>query len=60
MIQGDPSGYGYWWQTTAMVALSVLAVGYVTENKRHLLKKWIERRLLRFETFVHQNYGLSR
>ena len=60
VIHGDPSGHVYWWTTTGMVAASVLAIGYITENKRHLLKKWIERHLLGFEIFVQQRYGLSR
>ena len=59
VIHGDPSGHAYWWTTTGMVAASVFAIGYITENKRHLLKKWIERRLLRLEIFVQQRYGLS-
>lgn len=57
VIQGDPWGYAYWWQTTAMVALSVLAVGYVTENKRHLLKRWLERLLLPVNTILRQRHA---
>jgi peptidoglycan/LPS O-acetylase OafA/YrhL len=60
VIQGDPSGYAYWWQTTAMVALSVLAVGYVTENKRHLLKRWLERLLLPVNAFLLKRHASPR
>jgi len=60
VIHGDPSGYGYWWQTTAMVALSVLAVGYVTENKRHLLKKWLEQMLVRLNATLLQRHASPR
>ncbi len=60
VIHGNPSGHAYWWATTAMVAASVFAIGYITENKRHLLKKWIEQHLLRVEIFVHQRYVLTR
>ena len=47
VIHGDPAGHGYWWAVTAMVALSVAAIGYVTESKRHLLKRWLERQFSR-------------
>lgn len=42
VIRGDPQGYGYWLSTTAMVLLSVMAIGHFTENKRHELRKWLE------------------
>lgn len=45
VIQGDPQGYGYWLSTTALVLLSVMAIGYFTENKRHSLRKWLEIKL---------------
>jgi peptidoglycan/LPS O-acetylase OafA/YrhL len=45
VLPGDPSGSTYWWRTTALVALSVLAAGHVTENRRHGLKRWIAGRL---------------
>lgn len=51
VIRGDPDGYLYWWMTTAMVALSVAVVGYVTENKRYLLKRWLEKALVRREQY---------
>lgn len=45
VIRGDPKGYGYWLLTTTMVALSVGLIGYFTESKRHLIKRWLEQRL---------------
>lgn len=59
VIRGDASGYVFWWLTTGMVAASVLAVGYVTENKRHVLKKWLERHLLLIQNKVQQRHALS-
>jgi peptidoglycan/LPS O-acetylase OafA/YrhL len=47
VIQGDPSNRWFWGQTTIAVALSVLAVGYFTEHKRHHLTAWIRERLQR-------------
>ena len=52
VIRGNPDGYLYWWMTTGMVALSVASIGYVTENKRHLFKRWLEARLARCEQFI--------
>ncbi len=48
VIRGDPDGYGYWLWTTAMVALTVGVVGYFTESKRHLVKRWLEHRFEKF------------
>ncbi|MGQ5522093.1 acyltransferase family protein [Chitinimonas sp. PSY-7] len=45
VLRGDPSGYGYWAATTVLLVLSVLAVGYFTENKRHALRIWLEAQL---------------
>jgi peptidoglycan/LPS O-acetylase OafA/YrhL len=47
VIRGDPSGYSYWCITTAMVVISVFAVGLLTETKRHLLKGWLERQFVK-------------
>ena len=49
VIRGDPKGHGYWLLTTVMVALSVGLVGYFTESKRHLLKRWLEQRFEKFQ-----------
>ena len=49
VIRGDPKGYGYWLLTTVMVALSVGLVGYFTESKRHLLKRWLEHIFEKFQ-----------
>lgn len=45
VLRGDPSGLGYWLTTTALVAISVGIIGYFTENKRHELRKAIEKLL---------------
>ncbi len=50
VIRGDPKGYSYWLLTTAMVALSVGVVGYFTESKRHLVKRWLERQFEKFQS----------
>jgi peptidoglycan/LPS O-acetylase OafA/YrhL len=50
VLRGDPKGHGYWLLTTAMVALSVGVVGYFTESKRHLVKRWLERQFEKFQT----------
>jgi peptidoglycan/LPS O-acetylase OafA/YrhL len=42
-IAGDPQGYVFWWLTTAAVAVSVVAIGWVTESKRGLLRATILR-----------------
>ena len=52
VIRGDPGGYLYWWEITAMVAISVVIVGYFTESKRHLLKQWLEQRFEKYGTLV--------
>lgn len=56
VIRGDPSNYGFWWATTGMVAASVLAIGLVTENRRYLLKRWLERQLLQLQCKVPYRY----
>jgi len=45
VLRGDPRGYANWWAVTALMALSVAAVGAVTENRRHGLTLWIRLRL---------------
>ena len=46
LLGGDPKGHGPFLVTTALVALSVWLVGAVTENRRHLLTRWLRQRLL--------------
>lgn len=60
VLRGNPASSAFWWTTTALVALSVWGVGVVTEGKRHLLKKWLERHLLKVETLVRQRYAFAR
>ena len=55
VIRGDPGGYRYWWMTTTMVGLSVLAIGYVTESKRHLLKRWLQQRFEKYGAIITRN-----
>jgi peptidoglycan/LPS O-acetylase OafA/YrhL len=57
VIRGDAAGYGFWWLTTGLVAASVYAIGLVTENKRYLLKRWVERQLQRLQSMVHTRYA---
>lgn len=47
VVRGDPGGYGYWWSVTALMLLSVILIGYFTENKRYLIKRWLAKQLLR-------------
>jgi peptidoglycan/LPS O-acetylase OafA/YrhL len=61
VIRGNPDSWTYWWTTTALVAVSVYAIGYITENKRHLLKLWVEQRLSACEQFaVGKWYAINR
>ena len=60
VLRGDPAGHAYWWATTGLVAVSVFAIGYVTENQRHRLKKWIEGQLLRVESLLRQRHAVPR
>lgn len=43
VIRGDPSGPGFWWSVTAMVAISVVVIGHFTESRRHGLKRVLQR-----------------
>ena len=43
VIRGDSSGYSYWWAVTLLTAASVALVGRFTENKRHTLRKLLNR-----------------
>lgn len=52
VLPGDPLGSAYWWRTTILVMASVVVVGHITENQRHLLKRSIWRQLIRLHTFV--------
>lgn len=52
VIRGNPDTPLYWWMTTIMVALSVFAIGYITENRRHLLKRAVEKLLRRSEQII--------
>lgn len=59
LIHGDPSGYTYWVTTTVMVALSVWAIGWVTENKRHVLKHWLEQLFIRAHMRLHPPHAAN-
>jgi peptidoglycan/LPS O-acetylase OafA/YrhL len=56
VIRGDASGFAYWWLTTGLVAVSVFAAGTVTENRRYLLKRWLEQQLLHIQSLVPAHY----
>lgn len=60
VLRGDPNGQAFWWLTTGLVAVSVFAVGQLTETRRHLLKTFLEEKLVRLETYVRQNYASQR
>lgn len=57
VLRGDPAGYNFWGLTTALVAASVFVIGYITESRRHLLKKRLEPYLQQAETWVRQRYA---
>jgi peptidoglycan/LPS O-acetylase OafA/YrhL len=57
VLRGDPSGYTYWAMTTALVAVSVWALGWLTENKRHVLKRWLEQRLIRVQAYFFPSHA---
>ena len=48
MLKGNPNGHVFWATTTMLVAVSVVLIGFFTENKRYLLKKIIIQLLMRF------------
>jgi peptidoglycan/LPS O-acetylase OafA/YrhL len=58
VIQGDPTKHYFWWLTTAMMAASVLAVGFITENRRKGLKKWLEQLIRYAQNFVNQRIAV--
>ncbi len=45
VVRGDPKGYGFWWAVTGLTALSVVAIGAITEHRRHGMKKALRRAL---------------
>ena len=59
VIRGNPAGHTFWWITTLLVAASVLAIGLVTEAKRHVLRKWLENYLLKFESILRRRYAVA-
>ena len=54
VIRGNPDNHLYWWIITLMVALSVFAIGYVTENRRYLLRNFVAERLALIELQVRK------
>ncbi len=54
VIRGNPKHYEYWLSTTAMVMLSVVAIGWFTENKHHQLRTWIETQLSSIPPFLRR------
>ena len=57
VLRGDPNGYTYWAMTTALVAVSVWTIGWITENKRHVLKRWLEQRLIRVQAHFFPSHA---
>ena len=45
VLNGDPKGYGPWVATTCLVAVSVAAIGAMTEHRRKVFTVWIAARL---------------
>ena len=45
VVRGDPAGHGFWWLGTGLTALSVVAIGAVTEHRREALRRWLQRAL---------------
>lgn len=52
VLGGDPSTIRPWLMTTAGVAITVVLVGYFTENQRGRLKAWIQHSLERGQPLV--------
>lgn len=59
LLRGDPKGYGYWLATTGLVALSVGVIGYLTENKRHIMRQKIETCLHLIKDFRRSSRGAT-
>lgn len=57
VLRGDPSGHAYWLATTVLMAISVGIIGYFTENKRHQLRKGIEKALCRIDRRLGVRHG---
>jgi len=57
VLRGDPSGHAYWLATTGLMAASVGIIGYFTENKRHALRKVIEKALCRLDGRLGVRHG---
>ena len=57
VLRGDPAGYGYWLATTGLMAASVGVIGYYTENKRHGLRKRIEKALSGIDGRLRVRHG---
>lgn len=47
LLRGDPKGHGFWATVTVLTALSVLAIGYLTEHRRQPMRRWLQRQLQR-------------
>jgi len=57
VIRGRPETPHYWIAVTALTALSVVAVGHVTENRRQSLRLAIERLLYRLQQGLQQRWS---
>lgn len=52
VVRGDPVGHLFWWQITALTALSVVAIGALTEQRRQWLRDTLRRGLQRVHEHV--------
>jgi peptidoglycan/LPS O-acetylase OafA/YrhL len=55
VLQRDPHGYGFWWFVTALTAVSVVAIGSVTEQRR----QWLRDQLRGFFLRLQQRFEVS-
>lgn len=49
IVHGNPDGYGFWLLVTGLTALSVVAIGAITEHRRAPLRRWIQQALQRLD-----------
>ena len=52
VVRGRPETFVYWTKVTILTAVSIVAVGYFTENRRHGFRRSIERWLCRLQDRV--------
>lgn len=45
IVRGDPAGHGFWWAVTGLTAVSVVAIGALTEHRRDALRRRLQQAL---------------